>query len=273
MNEFFSMFSYGFMVRALIVGSLTALCASLLGVSLVLKRFSMIGDGLSHVGFGAMSAAMAVGAAPLPVAAPVVVLTAFLLLRVSENRRIHGDAAIALVSSSALAFGVIAASLSSGMNADVNSYLFGSVLAMSRGDVVLSVLLAAGVLAVFAVFYHKIFAVTFDERFAAATGVRVRRYNLLLALLTAVTIVVGMRIMGAMLISALIIFPPLTAMRLFRSFRGVVLCAAGVSVGAFLCGLFASYWFSIPAGASVVGANLVLFILFWAAGTLRTRLG
>lgn len=269
MSELLSIFSYGFMLRALIVGVLVALCAALLGVSLVLRRYSMIGDGLSHVGFGAMSVAMALGLAPLPVAIPVVIIAAFLLLRVSEHSKIHGDAAIALIASSSLALGVIVTSLSTGMNADVNSYLFGSVLAMSNADVVLGVLLSAAVLILFVVFYHKIFAVTFDERFFAATGVRVRTYHMLVALLTALTVVVGMRIMGAMLISALIIFPPLSAMRVFRSFRGVVICSACISVCAFLMGLIASYWLSIPAGASVVAANLVIFCICSAVGTLR----
>ena len=204
---FGELFSYSFLVRALIVGSLVALCAALLGVSLVLKRYSMIGDGLSHVGFGALSIAMAMNAAPLAVAIPVVIVAAFLLLRISQNSRLGGDSAIALISSGALAAGVLVTSLTSGLNADVYSYMFGSILAMSEGDVYLSLALAAVVLVLFIVFYNRIFAITFDESFARATGTRVSRYNMLLALLTALTIVIGMRIMGTMLISGLIIFP------------------------------------------------------------------
>jgi ABC-type Mn2+/Zn2+ transport system permease subunit len=222
------LFSYGFLTRAVIVGTLVALCAALLGVSLVLKRYSMIGDGLSHVGFGALSVAMALNVAPLAVSTPVVILAAFLLLRLSEQSKIKGDAAIGLIASSALAIGVIVTSLTSGMNADVNGYLFGSILAMSKGDVFLSLVLSAFVLVLFVLFYNKIFAVTFDEAFAQATGTNARIYNMLIALLTAVTIVVGMRIMGAMLISSLIIFPALTAMRVCRSFKGVVVTAAAV---------------------------------------------
>lgn len=265
------LFSYGFIVRALIVGSLVALCAALLGVSLVLKRYSMIGDGLSHVGFGALSIAMALHLAPLQVSIPVVVIAAFFLLRISENSKIKGDAAIALIASSSLAAGVIVTALTTGMNTDVNSYMFGSILAMQDSDVYLSVVLSAAVLILFVLFYHKLFAVTFDEKFAAATGIKTRRYNTMLALLTAITIVVGMRIMGAMLISSLIIFPALTSMRVFRSFREVVICSAAVSVCCFFTGITLSFAWSIPAGASVVAANLAAFLAFSAAGALLRR--
>lgn len=237
MGELFrELFSYSFISRALVVGILVALCAALLGVSLVLKRYSMIGDGLSHVGFGALSVAMAMNVAPLAVSVPVVVIAAFLLLRISETSKIKGDAAIALIASSALAIGVIVTSLTTGMNTDVYGYMFGSILAMSGGDVVLSVALSAVVLLLFVCFYNKIFSVTFDEAFAQATGTNARLYNMLIAFLTAITIVVGMRIMGAMLISSLIIFPALTSMRVCRSFKGVVVTSAAVSVVCFFAG-------------------------------------
>jgi zinc transport system permease protein len=210
------------MLRALIIGSLVALCASLLGVSLVLKRYSMIGDGLSHVGFGTLTIALALNLSPLYVSVPVVMLAAFLLLRISKNSKINGDAAIALISSSSLAIGVFSVSLSKGMNIDVFHYMFGSILAMSESDVYFSVALSVVVLVLFIFFYNKIFAVTFDENFAKATGTNSGLYNMLVALLTAVTIVIGMRIMGALLISSLIIFPALTSMRLFKSFRSVI---------------------------------------------------
>lgn len=257
-----TMFSYGFMARAMLVGILVSLCLALLGVSLVLKRYSMIGDGLSHVGFGAVAIAMALNIAPLAVAVPVVMLSAFLLLRISAEGSMRGDAAIAMISSSALAAGVMAASLSSGINADINGYLFGSVLAMSRSDVIFAAVLSVVVLSLYVLCYHRIFAVTFDEAFGRATGVRVGAYNTLLAMLTAVTVVVGMRMMGALLISSLVIFPALSAMRLFFSFRGVVICAAIVSVIGFCAGIITSYVFNTPAGASVVVANLVIFIIF-----------
>ncbi len=264
-------FSYGFLVRAMVVGCLVALCASLLGVSLVLKRYSMIGDGLSHVGFGALSLAMALNMAPLAVAIPVVVVAAFLLLRLRENGKLRGDSAIALISSAALAAGVMVTSLSSGLNADVYSYMFGSILSMGEGDVILSLVLAGVVLVLFILFYNKIFAITFDESFARATGTRSSLYSLLIALLTALTIVIGMRIMGTMLISGLIIFPALTAMCLCRSFKGVVLCAAAVSVFCFLGGMILSYAIATPAGASVVMVNVGAYFLFWLMGKLRAR--
>ena len=266
MSLLLEMFTYPFILRAFAVGILVSLCAALLGVPLVLKLYSMIGDGLSHVGFGAMAVAMALGAAPLAVALPVVILAAFFLLRLSRGSRLAGDSAIALVSSGALAIGVVATSLSSGSNVDVMNYLFGSILAMSRGDVALSVTLAAAVLALFILFYHRLFAVTFDESFSRATGVKVGAYHSLLALLTALTVVLGMRMMGAMLISSLIIFPALSAMRIFKSFRAVVVCAGALSVVCFCTGLIASYLLSTPVGASVVLCNLLVFLLCCLAG-------
>ncbi len=200
------MFSYPFMQRAFLVGILVSLCASLLGVSLVLKRYSMIGDGLSHVGFGALAVASALHMAPLAVAVPVVVLAAFILLRLSDSGKLKGDAAIAMISTGALAVGVMVVSVTTGMNSDLNSYMFGSILAMSKSDVVLSAVLSVIVLVLYLFFYDKIFAVTFDTVFARATGIRTGLYNMLLAVLTAVTVVLGMRMMGALLISSLIIF-------------------------------------------------------------------
>lgn len=257
------MFSYAFLVRTVIVGFLVSLCASLLGVSLVLKRYSMIGDGLSHVGFGALAIATAMNAAPLAVSIPIVVTAAFLLLRLSENHVIKGDAAIAIVSTGALALGVMVISVTTGMNTDVCNYLFGSILAMNKNDVVLSVILSVTVLFLFVVFYHKIFAVTFDETFAKATGTKTGVYNMLIAFLTAITIVLGMRMMGAMLISSLIIFPALTAMRVCKKFKTVTLCSALVSVICFFIGVVISYLYATPTGASVVIINILAFLLFW----------
>lgn len=259
------MLSYPFLVRAFVGGSLVSLCAALLGVSLVLKRYSMIGDGLSHVSFGALSVALAAGWSPLPVSVPVVVLAAFFLLRITESGKMKSDAAIAMISASALAIGIVVTSLTTGMTTDVSSYMFGSILAMSRADVRLAVALSLVVLGMFIFCYHKIFAVTFDESFAKATGVRVSLYNVVIAVLTAVTIVLGMRMMGAMLISSLIIFPALTSMRIFKSFRGVVWSSAVLSEVCFFIGMIASYRFSTPAGASVVLVNLAVFLLFCLA--------
>ncbi len=263
---FMELFSYGFIRRALLVGILVSLCAALLGVILVLRRYSMIGDGLSHVGFGALCVAMAMNLAPLQLAVPVVIIAAFLLLRISESGKMKGDAAIALISSTAIATGVIAASLTSGLNTDVSDYLFGSVLAMDSRDVTVSVILSAAVLFIYLLFYNRIFSLAFDESFAKATGMRVGIYNTVLALLTAVTIVVGMRIMGTMLISSLIIFPSLTAMRVCKSFRNVTLLSALLSIVCFFAGIVLSFRFGIPAGASVVAANALCFAVFWGLG-------
>lgn len=258
----FSMFNYEFMVRALIVGVPVALCAALLGVSLVLKRYSMIGDGLSHVGFGALAVASAFNWAPLPVAIPIVVLAAFLLLRLSENSKINGDSAIAIISSSALAIGVTIATMQNGMNTDISNYLFGSIIATSDFDAILSVSLSAVVIVVYIIFYNRIFAVTFDERFSKATGTKVELYNIIIAVLTALTVVLGMRIMGTLLISSLIIFPSLTAMQLCKTFKSVVITASVLSVVCFFVGIAISYLYSTPTGASIVIVNLVAFILF-----------
>ena len=264
-------FSYPFMQRALIAGVLVSLCAALLGVSLVLKRYSMIGDGLSHVSFGALAIAVALGVTPLYFSIPVVILAAFFLLRMASHPRWNSDAAIAVMSASALAIGIIVISQTTGMTTDVDNYMFGSVLAMTEADVVLSVALCIAVLVLFILFYHKLFAVTFDENFSRATGLKADRYNTLLSILTALTIVLGMRMMGAMLISSLVIFPALTAMRLFKSFRGVVMCAAVTSVACFCAGLVASFTLSTPVGASVVVANLGLFLLSCLVSALRRR--
>lgn len=269
MGLILEMLSYPFLVRAVVGGVLVSLCASLLGVSLVLKRYSMIGDGLSHVSFGSLSVALALGWSPLKVSIPVVILAAFFLLRITENGKLKSDAAIAMISASALAMGIVATSLTTGMTTDVSSYMFGSILAMSPSDVGLSAGLSLVVLGLFLLCYNKVFAVTFDESFAKATGVNVSLYNVLIAVLTAVTIVLGMRMMGAMLISSLIIFPALTSMRIFKSFRGVVWSSGILSTVCFLLGMTASYKYSTPAGATVVLVNLAAFLLFSGGRILK----
>ncbi len=267
---FGEMVTYPFMVRAIVVGLFVSLCASLLGVSLVLKRYSMIGEGLSNVGFGALSVALAFNLAPLKVSIPIVVLAAFLLLKINENSKIKGDAAIAIISTGSLAGGVLLVSKTTGMSLDVCNFMFGSILAMSKSDVRLSIILSVMVLILFVLFYNKIFAVTFDETFATATGTKSNFYNMLIAMLTAITIVLGMRMMGALLISSLIIFPALSSMRLFKQFRSVIISSACISVICFLLGLALSYKEKTPTGASVVVVNLVVFAIFFVLGKLRT---
>lgn len=266
------MFSYPFIIHAFIVGILVSLCAALLGVSLVLKRFSMIGDGLSHVSFGALSIAVAFGWAPLPVSIPIVVAAAFFLLRITDNGKMKSDAAIAVLSSSSLAIGITVTALTTGMNTDVSSYMFGSILAMNTTDVVISVVLSVIVLLLYFCCYNKIFAVTFDESFAQASGVSVNFYRMVIAVFTAVTIVLGMRMMGAMLISSLIIFPALTAMRIVKSFRGVILCSALLSVFNFCVGLVVSFLYATPTGASIVIINLIVFLVITIIQKVRGAL-
>ena len=258
------MFTYPFMVGALCMGVLVALCSALLGVTLVLKRYSMIGDGLSHVGFGALAIATAMNAAPLAVAIPVVIAAAFLLLRLTENSKIKGDAAVALISTGALAVGVMVVSMTTGMNTDVYNYLFGSILSMSEGDVVLTGTVSAVILVMFVFFYNRIFAVTFDETFARATGLNAELYNTVIAVLTALIIVVGMRMMGSLLISSLVVFPAVTSMRTCLTFRSVMICSAVVSTICLVSGLVISYLYAAPTGASIVLCNIAAFILFAA---------
>lgn len=261
-------FQYPFVWYALIVGVLIALCSSLLGVTLVLKRFSFIGDGLSHVAFGAMAIASVLNFSNnMLFVMPVTVICAVLLLRTGQSTKIKGDAAIAMISVGALAVGYLLMnvfSTGSNISGDVCSSLFGStsILTLTTAEVWLCVVVSVIVVALFTVFYHKIFAVTFDENFAKATGVNVGAYNMLIAVLTAVTIVLGMRMMGAMLISSLVIFPCLTSMRVFKSFTSVMISSGVLSLVCFLLGMMASYQFSTPAGASVVVVNLIAFGLF-----------
>lgn len=265
------MFSYNFIIRAFVVGVLVSLCAALLGVTLVLKRYSMIGDGLSHVGFGALAVAAALNVAPLEVAVPVIIIAAFFLLRISENSKINGDAAIAIISSTALAIGVFTASLS-GLNTDLNSYLFGSILATSNSDAIMCVVLAVIVIVMYFIFYNRIFAVTFDEGFAKATGLKPSIYNMVIALLTALTIVIGMRIMGTLLISALIIFPAITSMRLCKRFKSVIICSGVLSVICFFAGMLISYNYDTPTGASVVLTNCGAFLVFWLISIIKVKI-
>ena len=263
-EEFFTaVVSYPFLTRAFVVGVLVALCAALLGVNLVLKNYSLIGDGLSHVGFGAIAVASAASLAPLAVSIPVVIAAAFLLLRLREHSGIRGDSAIALISTASLALGCVVSSRA-GANTDLSGYLFGSILSLSSADLWLSAALCAVVLALFCIFYNKLFSVTFDETFARATGTKTGLYNTLLSVLTAVTVVLGMRLMGTLLISALIIFPSLSAMRVCTRFRAVVAASAAISVFCVLIGLSASYLLDLPAGASVVLTNAAVFLVLWA---------
>lgn len=269
MNFLLEILSYPFARRAIIVGLLLSVSAALLGVNLVLKRFSMLGDGLSHVSFGAAAVGLASGVAPLQFSIPIVIIAAFLLLRIKQNGKINGDAATAIVSSSALAVGITVATLTTGMNTDISNYMFGSILALGSSEVIIAVASGILIIAVYVLFYQKIFTVTFDEDFAAVTGVRVKWYNSINAILTALTVVIGMRIMGALLISSIITFPALSSMRICKHYKCTVVAAAIISVLSFLLGILMSFAFDIPTGATVVLTNLLAFLLLSLVGKVK----
>ena len=267
-------FQYDFVKYALIAGVLVSLCAALLGVSLVLKRFSMIGDGLSHVAFGAIAIAAVLDIAPMYFTLPVTIVAAIILLRMGQNSKIKGDAAIAMLSAGALAAGYLLMNIFStnaNISGDVCTTLFGStsILTLSKNDVYTCIILAFVVIAAYTLFYNRIFSVTFDENFATATGTHSAVYNLSLAVITAVVIVIAMNLVGALLISALVIFPALSAMRVFRSFRSVTVCAAAIAVFCSVTGILLSVLFDTPVGATIVAADVAVFAVFAAAGKIR----
>lgn len=258
------------LIPALIGGIAVTLCSSLLGVSMVLKRYSMIGDGLSHVGYGALSVAAVMNLAPMKFALPVVVASALILLKLNDSSRIKGDSAIAIFSTSALAIGILVSS-KAGLTNDVSHYMFGSILAMDKNDVVLSVILSLIVLSIFIIFYNKIFGVTFDENFSKATGIKTEVYKIIIAVLTAVTVVLGMMMMGSLLMSSLIIFPAITSMRICKSFKSVILCSGTISVLCFLCGMFISIALDTAPGASVVVINVIMLFIFTIMGKIKSK--
>lgn len=267
--------AYPFVRYALVVGVLIALCSSLLGVTLVLKRFSFIGDGLSHVAFGAMSVAAVLGLADdMPLTLGITVISAVLLLRTGQNTKIKGDAAIAMISVGSLAMGYLLMNLfstSTNLSGDVCSTLFGStsILTLTRQEVWLCIGLSAAVVAIFVLFYNKIFAVTFDESFAKAVGSRAEGYNLLIAVTIAIVIVLAMNLVGSLLISALVVFPALSAMRVYKSFRAVTLCSAVLSVCCTALGILISILAGTPVGSTIVAVDIAAFVCFSAVGRLK----
>lgn len=270
-------FSYPFIRYALLVGVFISLCSSLLGVTLVLKRFSFIGDGLSHVAFGAMAIATVLDVTDnMLVIMPVTVAAAVILLGAGQNSKLRGDAAIALLSVSALGIGYLLMnvfSVSGNVSGDVCSTLFGStaILTLSKSDVWVCIIASVAVTTLFILFYNKIFSLTFDENFAAGSGINVKLYNFLIAVITAVIIVLAMKLVGTLLISALIIFPTLSAMRVFKNFRSVVVCSAVVSVLCSVAGIIASVLLSTPVGSTIVAADLLVFMAFWCVGAALKR--
>lgn len=274
-------FVSGVIIKALVVGIPVALCASLLGVTLVLKRLSMIGDGLSHVGFGALAIAAALNfgasansTATLLISLPIVIVAAFFLLRLSQNSKVNGDAAIALVSTGAIAVGYLLFNITgSGEPADICSSLFGKSTIINIDNIIVPISLALSiiVLTLFILSFNRIFSITFDENFASATGVKTKRYNLLIAILTAVTIVLGMQLVGAIMISGLIVFPTITAMRVCKSFKSVVVMAGIISFVCFVIGFFAAAVYDFPTGPSVITVNIIVYGAFTVASILMRK--
>ncbi|MBR4761215.1 MAG: metal ABC transporter permease [Clostridia bacterium] len=275
-NQLVFYFQFPFVRYAIIVGVLIALCSSLLGVTLVLKRFSFIGDGLSHVAFGAMAVAAVVGLTnDMPLVLAITTASAILLLLTGQNAKIKGDAAVAMISVGALAVGYMLMNIfskSANVSGDVCITLFGStsILTLTKVKVWLCVILSVVVVALFVIFYNKIFAVTFDENFAAATGTRVKLYNLILAVIIAAVIVLAMNLVGSLLISALVIFPALSAMRLFKTFKSVTVCSAVISVVCALLGMLISIMFSTPVGSTIVVVDIFVFFVFYLTERLKS---
>ncbi len=275
LEDLFYYLEYSFVRYAIITAVLIAVCASLLGVTLVLKRFSFIGDGLSHVAFGVLAVAAVLNLSNnMLLVLPVTVLCAVLLLRTGKNARVRGDAAVAMISVASLAFGYMLMNIfstTSNVSGDVCSSLFGSasILTLSSTEVLLCAILSIVVVVLFIVFYNRIFAVTFDEDFAKASGLHANAYNLLIAVITAIIIVVAMNLVGSLLISALIVFPALSAMRLFKSFKAVTVCAAVISVICSLGGIIVSILFGTPTGSTIVVADAVVFGICFLLGFLR----
>ncbi len=275
MEKLMDYLQYPFVQYAIVVGIMIALCSSLLGVPLVLKRFSFIGDGLSHVAFGAISIATVINVTnDMFIVLPITIISAILLLRTGKNAKIKGDAAIAMISVGALAFGYLVMnvfSTAANLSGDVCSTLFGStsILTLTQGEVLLCIALSILVVITFIIFYNRIFAVTFDADFAKATGTKVELYNLLIAVITAIIIVLAMNLVGSLLISALVIFPALSAMRIFKSFKGVIIFAACFSVICALLGILISILAGTPVGSTIVAADTVGFIICTLIGFLR----
>ena len=267
----FEMFSYKFMVYAFVVGGAISICAALLGVSMVLKKNSMIGDGLSHVGFGAAAIASALNWAPLALAMPVVIIAAILILKLTEKNKIHGDAAIGIIAASSLAIGYTVIH-TQGTNIDIEGYLYGSILGITKEELILSVVLSLIVIGTFILLYNKIFALTFDETFFKSTSKHSELYSIIIAILCALTVVIGMKVMGALLISSLIIFPTVSARQIFKTYKSFIFSSVIISIVCCFLGLILNYYIDTPAGSIIVIINLVVLILCILIGKIRKRI-
>ncbi len=253
--------SYGFIQRALIAGCFIAILCSTLGVFLVLRRFSLIGDGLAHVTFGSIALGLALHLSPIYVSIPVVMLCSLLILKLTERARLYGDAAIGIVSSVGIAGGTILASIGGGFNVDLFSYLFGNILAVSTTEVIISIALSAAVLVTISVFYHELFSVTFDEEFARTTGVNTERINTIFILATALTIVLATRVVGILLVSSLLILPAVTSLQIARGFKPAVIVSTVIGLIAVGAGIIISFTLNLPTGATIVMLNFIFFVV------------
>ncbi len=261
MEQFINLLNYIFIQRALICGVAISLCAALIGVTLVLKNYSMIGHGLGEVGFASLTLAVALGLPPLAVSLPIVMVAAIIIMIISQKKGESGDIPIALVSTGALAIGIIITSLSTGFNIDVSNYMFGSILSMKRSDVIISVILSIAVFTIYMIFYNRLFMITYDEKFAKARGINVTFYQFLISFLTALIVVLGMRMMGTLLISSLIVFPAIIAKGLTGSFKELIIISGIISVICFILGMLLSFFINLPTGASIVLVYIVLLII------------
>lgn len=270
-NDVIDIFSFDFVQRAFLGGLLISLCCALLGVTLVIKRFSMIGDGLSHIAFGSLAFATFIGVSPMKFTIPVVIVAAVFLLKIRNNSKINGDSAIAMISVSSLAFGVLLISSTTGGNTDIYNYMFGSILALNNNDILLIVILSVAILSIYFFTYNKLFVVTFDEKFAKSMGIKTDFYNSLIAVLSALVIVMGIKMIGSMLISALIIFPALTSMKLFKKFKTVILSSVILSIFNFVLGMILSIVIDTPVGATIVVTDIMVFLLFEIIGKILNK--
>jgi len=248
-------------VITILVGIIISFCAALLGVVLVLKRYSLIGHGLSNVGFASVAFALAFQLPTLPVSIPIVVVVSFLIMMISQKKNSNGDVVIGIVATASLALGVVITSWSGGFNVDVSNYMFGSILAINNQDVVLSAILGAIVITLFVIFYNRLFLITYDENYSRTTGINVTFYQFLISFLTALTVVIGMRMMGTLLISGLIVFPAVIARKLVKSFKGLVITSGLISIICLIFGIIISFIFNFPTGASIVSVNLIVLLI------------
>lgn len=261
MQNLIELLSYTFITKALIVGIAVSLSAALIGVLLVLKKYSMIGHGLGEIGFASLSLALALNLPPLYVSIPIVIIASFVIMVFSQKKGASGDVVIAIVSTGALTFGVIITAMTKGFNIDVYNYMFGSILAITNQDVILSLILSIVLIAVFIIFYNRLFLITYDEEYAKTTGVNVTFYQFIISLATALIVVIGMRLMGTLLISSLIVFPAIISKKLTTSFKGLVIVSGIVSVLCFIIGIIVSFYMNLPTGASIVAVNILLLII------------